>query len=337
MGRNDNRIMVSVSKHGEMISKLLLLGLLLMLSSQISFADEKKKNVRMYKFRVDRPVKSEIIYQFTDETDITRIFSDSTSFEYKRKIDYFFSQKVFGDPNKGLLNVTYTIDSIRYFFNDGPQTIRLNTASDFNNASDFEDFTVVTPSLGRSFDLIYSDYGDVAKVESEDFDWLRDYINDPKNSKAIQGMRKYLWLNGIGDSRLRHIVDIPKIMMMKEKKALDSTWESPMYFETNHLEFFAKPKVRVAEYRNGKFVMDAVFDTLVANKKDYYFYNTKNLCSLQDAKGKGSSIIYFDKRGLLDRMEMDVVAEIKAKQGKEVFTEKIQSNLTWQAIKKVGM
>jgi hypothetical protein len=337
MGRNDNSSMVSISMYGIIMSKFLLIALFLVSASVLMQADEKKKVVRKYKFRVDRPVKSDIIYQMTDESIVERTYSDGQTMDYHRKVDYFFSQKVFGDPKNNLLNVTYSIDSVRYYFKDGPKVVRVNTAADENNASTFEDFKVVSPSIGRKFDFVYSEYGDIANVESEQFDELLIELNKESMARALGEVGKHLWITGIGDSRLRQVCDVPKIMMMKEKKELDSTWESPLYFEVNFLEFFAKPDCRIADYKNGKYVFDAVFDKSQFNDKSYYFFKTGSLCKIEDAEADGAAIIYFDKFGLLDRMEMNVEATVKASVGKEVFTEKIKSNQTWQALKKYGM
>ncbi len=306
--------------------------------TNIVFAQEKavkgqaedQGEVVKYGIKVKYPVNTFSTNILTENTKVHRVYSDSTTDDYTRQVTYYYTTKIENSPKDGFQTLIIIIDSLTYNFKDGEKVMDYNSVDMSGNASRFKDLNMRTPALGREFNLVYSPYGDVSKIDGSDIKELKDYINE--NKSYMKPLDLFMWNNGVSFERLSYFGDNKKIQLPKDRIAIDSIWYSPINIELNGYSFTDTAAMKISHYNAGKFLLEGTMVNLTASNKDEYMYNVSKLIKIKKAVGTGKIELELTARGKLLNTKINYRTVIRVPVGEDYVDEIIDSSIEWKLI-----
>ncbi len=304
------------------------------LSAQTKGEDTKKKKEKALEYRLQAnfPLKMYFNYKLTESTKVWRQFSDSSVIEYEREVTYYFTHFAPNPPDDGFQQVRVIFDSLRYKFKEGDAVFEFDSQAEELPASSFIDLTATTVPMGRSFEMFYSPYGDVAKIEGKDIDWLLNFLRESAGAFP-DTVSAYIWYHGISDPHLQNIADIQKGSLPSGFIAEDSTWESRFNIELDGIKFRDTLKSEIIENKAGFITVKGEIDSLMPLPEQYRLYGIKNsLVNIDAGRGKGSYMIELTPRRAINLAKAEFYAEVVARVKRSKFKQKIHTKMTWELI-----
>ena len=282
-----------------------------------------------YKLFIKYPTNIVHKYKMTETTKVIRTYSDSAKKEYIREVTWYFSQLARSSPKEGFIEIEISIDSLNYKFTDADKKVVFNSQGDDFSAMAFPDFKYCQVPLGKSFNMIYSPYGEVAKIEGERLDELSSYI-ETKGQTILDSIEKFIWLDGISFENLTYLSDIKKVMFPPGLIKVDSSWKSPFETKIDGIYLYDTADVKFVDYNNGNFTVKANSKNLKISKKQAVIYGVKNFVKVDQCKGSGSYLISISPKGTIQNAESEFNIDFKISNLNDFILEKIKTNVVWE-------
>lgn len=343
MGRNDISCLVSLLfQEMKKIQKILsyffvLIFVFLILNRNELFSQDgakKSEEPPAYQLKFIPPQTIRHVYKMHDSTVVTRIFSDNSTKKYTREVSYYFNFVMPNPPKDGFMTFEVSIDSLKYKFTEGEAVFEFDSQADNPGALTFEDLVTTIVPLGNEFNLTYSPYGEVAKIDGERLDFLIDYIKQQKNNPMSDAIINFSWEEGISLDRLKFLADVKKILLPAEPIQIDSIWKTPIDLQLDYINFFDTLSTKITKFKDGFFHITGVSKNIRAKNKPAKLYGIKTqLIEVADTKGEGSFELILHSRGFVSKAEANYNLEIGSYIKKEYFKQKIETKTTWELLK----
>jgi hypothetical protein len=312
--------MKGIMKYVRNISKLLIFpALTLFLMSAILVQDNSEEQQIKIKYALN------ILnhYSTTENTTIVRTFSDNTTREYSRDIIYFFTTKLLSLPNSEFMELDVKIDSMKYRFKENGKEITANTEDeDFGETVYTEDLSNTVIPNTKTFIMVFSPYGDLAKITSESVEKMRNYVMK-HSAGSTDTLKRYNWLNQLSDNHLRYIADIKKLLVPIDPIKKDSTWKSPIIVRLDGKTFVDTSEVWIAHIELGEYFIESV-----GNKPKFLdnygtFYGIRYPMIIDSTLGKIKYSLRVDPFGTIKETDGLYSAKIFARSNREKFNDSI--------------
>ncbi|MBI5325646.1 MAG: hypothetical protein HZB41_10340 [Ignavibacteriae bacterium] len=324
------------------MKKIIILFSVFALFTYTNFADDtrkgldnenKKEEVEKFKPKVIYHTNAYRVYKYTETTNVKRIYSDSSTKEFKRVLTYFMTITIFNKPENGFETLKIVIDSMLYKLTDADKVYEFNSQADQIKPVKLKDLEAMSVPLNRQFEMTYSPYGEVAKIESPDIEEVIDYIKseDAKfGTNSKDELKNLIWFDGLSDNRLKHITDLQKIVFQQVPMAKDSIWHSPFTIEIDGKDFIDTVDSKIVEYNNGNITIESKTKNLKAIPKDSYFFGVTKPAHIDSVKGEGFYIFQINPRGIISKVDAEFTIDSECKVRFEPFKESVQSKLSWE-------
>ncbi|MCS7000286.1 MAG: hypothetical protein RML15_05125 [Bacteroidota bacterium] len=276
------------------------------------------------------PVGRLFSYEWTDTTTVRRIYSDSSTLEYQRVLTYYLSLEAMESPRDGRTSVQVTIDSLRYSFSSGGNTLRYNPGDQM--PLQFPDFVAAVVPVNRQFQMTYSPYWDVAAVEGEMLDWLRSYVMEGAgNVSGFDSLQQFIWLRNISLPVLAHYADPQKGALPNGRVAIDSLWQKPFVILADGIELRdPRARTRIVEQRGPVFVLRTESDSLRPTLERVKLYNIQRFVEIIGGQGRCAHTVELHKAGFVEMATTDLAADVQCRVRNEIFTQQIRSRYVWK-------
>lgn len=290
--------------------------------------DEKKKS-QEYKIAVRYPLNVFNLVTFTEETEVTRVYSDSSELSYTRKLKVWISYRMLDRPIDGFTKVKISIDSLDYHFTDGKRTVKHFSQEDAPMPLNFIDYAIASNPLGQEYELVYSPYYELVRIEGDRLDEILEIVSDPVFGPK-DTLQKFITLNWLSDQHLAYWSDIQKNIVPSGKITLDTTWKTPFMFELDGVPFRDSAECKLLGYNAGIYSFYAETKDLKPDLVKTLLYNIPRICDVESGKGSGNYKLKIRATGGIDSAEGDFNAEFTAKIGQERFRQKVKSKTKWE-------
>ncbi|MFA6572097.1 MAG: hypothetical protein WCT77_12765 [Bacteroidota bacterium] len=323
--------------------KYAVVALLFLVNTFFAFADDPQKGVNpkanpeipKHKVTVKYMKNTYRVYKLTEHTVVNRYTTDSVKSNYERDLTYFLTLGVPDPPDAdGFQRLVITIDSLNYkFIADSVKKIDYFTQDESKRPPRSVDFEAISVPMNRTFTFILSPYGEVAKIESEDISVLKDYIEEQgKNLKKKDAMKKFIWTDGLTDSRLLAIADYRKIMLPRQPIEKDTIWKTPISFQIDFKDYSDTLSAKIAEYNGGLYHIEATTNKILPSEKECYFNGVVQTGKVENTEGKGIFKMTINNKGIITRSEADFELINKCKVENETFNEQVTTKMIWDYI-----
>lgn len=318
-------------KTGIFSALILTLILAVPILSQNAQKGIPEKDTSYYRPVVKYPLHEYGVYKMNEVTDVFREYSDGSQKKYTRDITYFFTQYIPDLPKDGFNTVRVSVDSLHYKFQVGDAIYEWNSQVDTLAPPNFPDLNAVSIALGRDFDMIYSPYGELAKIEGEKLSWLKNYIVVEGKDK-LDSLKKNIWLRGISTEHLKYLTDLQKGIIPPGKVRRDSVWATPFDIQLDEVNFYDTAQSRIKDYNAGILSLESSFSKLKPAEETVRLYDINQLVNTTEGQGSGKYEISIGGNGWISNALLETEAQLKAKVKNEEFTQKIKTKATWELL-----
>lgn len=273
-------------------------------------------------------------YVLSDTTIVTRIYADSSSQNFTRIVKYFLTITQPDLPEKGFSKVDVNIDSIHYKFIEGNKTYTFSSLDNFDpKIFYFDDFKTISIPMSKEFTLVYSPYGEVAKIEGERLDYFRNYIKNTLK-ESNDSVLIYNWTDGLSDERLKSIGDVFKLIYPSNPVYQDSLWNSPFFIQLEGLNFIDTVAIKVIGSEGKNYILEGNFRTPLLIPKKVKFYGLNNLTWDIKMKGaKGNFVQKLTSAGAVQDFTINFDFSIVVGTTQKVFEQTTQKKIHWELVK----
>ncbi|GIV54704.1 MAG: hypothetical protein KatS3mg039_1222 [Candidatus Kapaibacterium sp.] len=275
------------------------------------------------------PVGRLFSYVYHDTTDVHRVYSDSSTLDYRRTVTYYLSLEAVESPHNGVASVQVTIDSLAYSFSSGGNTISYKPGDQM--PLQFPDFVAAVVPVNRQFRMEYSPYWDVATIEGDMLDWLRSYVTEgAEKVSSFDSVQQFVWLRNISLPVLAQYADPQKGALPAGRVALDSVWTKPFVCLADGIEFRdASAKTRIVEQRGPVFVLETRCDSLQPKLEALKLYNIGRFVDITGGSASCIHRVDVHKAGFIESASSILSALVTCRVRNEVFQQHIRSHTVW--------
>ncbi len=289
--------------------------------------------VKKYSIYIDWKDRVAHVYSVNHKTKVKRVFRDNLEVSYERNVTYFVSMSSVGSE-KGFTKLQCNIDSLRYSFTEGNNTLYYDSQDEKKTTlkTEFPDFTQTFGMLNHQFMFLISPYGEVAKVtgidQSGDLDWLRKFVDD--SGTAMDTLQKVLWYSVMSDENLKMIADISKgLIAGKMQIKADSVWTRNIGLRLDGLNFTDSVKTQVASHTKENIVISGTSTNLKPIlPQETRMFKIPGLGTVLSGNGTGTLRLDLTPRGTIKKQEVNYTADIEGKYKLENFKENIQTTVS---------
>ncbi len=296
------------------VQTVLLLTVVLLLSAipaqQSAAQTERDRPELRYSLKQQHPINVRKIYKMTQDAVVRRTYKDSSFIDYQRTIEYYLTTRVI-EQNDGFTTVTVLIDSMRYVFanlTDSMQTTYNSQTDKLNN--EFDDLTYATIPNSRIWNITYSSYGDIVKVESEDMNWVREYIKPLKNK--MTPMQYAMWDWASRDENMIWLGDIDRNVLPEARIKPTDTWQQDVHMRVSNMDFTSPANFNVVSFQDSVFTIQGKADSLQFKEAPIETYLPMNSDLSQLVSANGTATYHLEMQRFGTVQFVDVNARIHA-------------------------
>jgi hypothetical protein len=278
--------------------------------------------------------KTQVYYNYVlyDTSKVKRIYADSSTKEYQRIITYYLTLMQPDSPKEGFSRVEVSIDSLKYKFIDGEKVYEF---SDIDRATPdilkFDDFLTYSVPMSLNFEIIYSPYGETAKIQGERLEEKRKYVEQLKPT-IPDSIWYYNWTDGLSDQRLKQIGEVIKLSYPLSPVYRDSFWLSPIELQIDGINIVDTLELKATGFFNNKYTIVGEFKNPTSIWKKTKFYGIKSLSLPYIITGANGSIEQIlSATGLVNSLDIKLFFNLEVG-NPIIFIEKIYKRLHWEMV-----
>lgn len=293
---------------------------------------EAPLDTMQYRISLRYPTNVYTAYKLTETTDVKRTYSDGSAKDYTREVTYYFTTLVSKLPEDGFNTLTVTIDSMTYKFKEGNKIYEFDSQDHEKEIPNILDLTVQAVPLGRTFDMIYSPYHDVASIESEEFETLKDQILNAGKG-MMDEVNQTIWLRGFSNETLIQIADLPKGTIPFVRVRKDTVWKTKFRFQIDGINFLDTAHSRLADYQAGVFTIEAKIDSLRPLPEGVVLHDIRAIVTVDSGLVQGTFKYQIRPNGTVSFAEANFEGTVYPRIRNEVFRQYMRKKSTWEMLK----
>ncbi len=293
---------------------------------------DPKLDTMQYRITLRYPTNVYTAYKLIETTEVKRTYSDGSAKDYKREVIYYFTTLVSKLPEDGFNTLTVTVDSMKYQFKDGAKTYEFDSQDHEKEIPNILDLTVQAVPLGRTFDMIYSPYHEVASIESEEFESLKEQILNVGKG-LMDEVNQTIWLRGFSVETLTHIADLAKGTIPFARVSKDTVWKNQFRFQIDGINFFDTAYCRLADYQAGVFTIEVKADSLKPIPEGVVLHDIRAIVTVDSGLVQGTYKYQIRPNGAISYAEANFEGLVYPRLRNEVFTQYMRKKSVWELIK----
>ncbi len=302
-----------------------------LLGSSLLAQDAMKSENQKLTFMVKSiyPVNVSHVYKMTEKTKVIRRFSDSTVKEYNRDMTVFLSLYAPSAPDNGFNTLIISVDSLIYKYSDEKNTAVFNSQDDNSRPPKVSDYDSKGLILGKSFELTYSPYGEIAKITGEDLKEKRSLVNDPATG-IKDTIRRFNWNFGLSDGHLAFIGDLQKQVLPLKRIDTSDVWPAMFNYEIEGVHFSDTVNVKMKDYNTDVYNLVATMNKVKLPKGAYSFNGFDRFINLTDGTVSGTYTINVNPKGFIKYAEGNFESIMHLEYHGEMIEQKVTSTVSWE-------
>ncbi|MEI6089457.1 MAG: hypothetical protein WCR42_03305 [bacterium] len=269
-------------------------------------------------------------YVFKDSTNVNRMYSDSSMFNYLQNIDYNFSEKAPNRPDdQGNFSLDVSIDSIYFRFNSPNKKAEYNSAWDEGTPPfNIRNFERCSAPMGMEYAMQYSPYDEVTKISGDRLASKLKDLNDPKDGLK-DSIRRYVWLGGLNDRNLEFIADVNKNFLPENKVTPDTFWITTVKCRVDDVYFIDTVKMKVKSYTTKMYKLTGESIGRYLEKSPMLVYNMDKFVTPAFISGTSTYSMNLTPKGTIELLEAKYDLNLLLHYKNEPIVHIIKSNQKW--------
>ncbi len=317
----------------KLIIFLTLLGLNLALAQEKGNTLAKQDNALKYTLKSYFPVNVQLVYELTDTTKFTRIFSDSSKKSYTRIIKYYFSLSAPSAPDKEKIQeINVSVDSLEYSFNTADVKIYYNSQDDELRPPKIDDYLGYMVPLGLEFNFVYSPYFEVGNINGEIYEKRIKMLNDPL-TKPSDTLNLFVWSDRIEKTNLSTYFDVVKSFYPSQRIAIDSLWTKNLQYDIEGATIQDSAQFKLKSFNLKSFIIEGQSLSAKSLKGDKAIIpSIRYIIDVDNAKGYSNYYIKLQPKGILEELKINSQFNIEYKVNNDIILQEVNTNRNWKLL-----
>lgn len=273
------------------------------------------------------------IYRFTETTKVKRVFEDNTVNEYEKTVTYWFNVFVPGpEDENGFLLVEVKTDSMKYDLKSSDKNIYYTTTDyEMDMPLNYMDFFTNYVQYGQTFNMLYSPYGDVSKIDGDQLESeKRQY------AKTNDEIKRNQILYALSNSRLKFSFDVPKGVYPPYEVTKDTTWKSETEFFLCGVPLRGELINTFDGFSNNEYHISSTMDSLslISPIENVILPDLDKNCIITSGVATGDIKTDLHTSGNVKYSRAKLKALLKGKVGNFKFNQIVETTYTWDLLGK---
>lgn len=317
----------------KLIFFLTLLGLNFALAQEKGNTLAKQDNALKYTLKSYFPVNVQLVYELTDTTKFTRIFSDSSKKSYTRIVKYYFSLSAPSAPNKEKIQeIKVSVDSLEYSFNTADVNIYYNSQDDELRPPKIDDYLGYAIPLGLEFNFVYSPYFEIGNISGESYKKKIKMLNDPL-TKPSDTLNFFVWSDRIEKSNLSTYFDVVKSFYPSQRIAIDSLWGKNLQYDIEGATIQDSAQFKLKSFNLKSFIIEGQSLSAKSLKGDKAVIpSIRYIIDVDNAKGYSNYYIKLQPKGILEELKINSQFNIEYKVNNDIILQEVNTNRNWKLL-----
>lgn len=269
-------------------------------------------------------------YVFKDSTNVNRMYSDSSMFNYLQLVDYHYSLKAPNRPDEqGNYSIDVSIDSIYYRLDSPKKKADYNSAWDEGSPPfDIRNYESCTVPLGLEYTMQYSPYDEVTDLTGQRLDDKIANLSNPKTG-LTDSIRRYVWLGGMSDLNLEFLADVNKNILPDAKVNADTFWITTIKCRVDDIFFIDTVKMKIKSYTTKLYKLSGETIGRYLIKEPVLIFNIDKFIKPAYISGTSSYNVELTPKGTINLLEAKYDLNLLLNYKEEPIVHIIKSNQKW--------
>ncbi len=270
------------------------------------------------------------VYKYTEVTNVNRVYNDedSTKIKYSRRMTYYLTGFLPQDATKGSKTFYVNIDSM-YFEFDNFQSEFLEYNSQTQEADlNHPEIMAASVLMNRPVYMTYSPYGEIIDYQSDELDYLKDYLNDGGDT-VLPALDYFLWWDRMDKKSIGQIMDIPRNLIPETFIKPDTSWQRPVEMVYDGILLKDTATLKIREFTDGIYEIDGRASNIqISPNQKTYMYGHPEFCYIKTGEGQAKYHVRFNRLGVLGSVNTKVNAEFTVDAQPFSFSQTIETDNT---------
>lgn len=307
-----------------------IISILIVLFVTLPALAQEAEEVETFNIFSAFPVNVTHLYDFTENTEVVRTFSDGSEFAYNKFIVYHMNYYAPNRPQDGFQEVRISVDSLKFRFTDNKDTIDYNSQSD-DKVPPFNIFAYEKASiyLGKEYMLHYNPYYEITELTGERLERQR-YLLDDEDHGMRDPIRKHVWKYNLSDEHLIFNGDLRKGFFPPFRAEIDTTWKSEIYLEVDNIPFRDSVLMSFDDFTIKNYEMSGESIGINVPESEVVLHTIKEKSKVLGGEGDVNYYLKVSPKGFINYVEINIDVKFKLQIKNEIFEQHYNTVYTWQ-------
>ncbi len=273
------------------------------------------------------------IYRFTETTKVKRVFEDSTVNEYEKTVTHWYNVFVPGPvDDNGFLLVEVKTDSMEYKLTSNDLNLYYTTTDfEMDLPLNYIDFFTSYVQYGQTFNMLYSPYGDVSKIDGDQLE-----SEKMQYAKTHDETKRNQILYALSNNRLKFSFDVPKGVYPPFEVTKDTSWNSESEFFVCNVPLSGDLVNTFKGFSNNEYHIYSKMDNLTLKSpiENVILPDLDKNCIITSGVATGEINTDLHTSGNVKYSRAKLKAILTGKVGNYKFNQIVETTYTWDLIGK---
>ncbi len=272
-------------------------------------------------------------YELQEHTRVERHFADGTTRSWERRTSSVLRFYAFTSREHDMTEVACRIEELRYELRGDTVHITFDSRHPETLRQRHPDLDYATMLLGTEAEILFSAYGDIARIGGEQLEWLRQYLREELGRDSLQLSAK---LAAVSNARWAAVFDLHKGIVPGTRVREDSTWHRLTTLWLEGAEWRDTAHIHIAQTTDTTRVLVGVLPALSLASPSAWLPDMPTApVALSNGTGHAQITVELAPRGLILRSELHAHTEFNAvPQGRGTpFRQTTQVTFTWRFLR----
>ncbi len=276
------------------------------------------------------PVNVTHLYDFTENTEVVRTFSDGSEFTYNKFIVYHMNYFAPNKPDEGFQEVHVSVDSLKFRFTDNKDTVDYNSQTD-EQVPPFNIFAYEKASifLGKEYELHYNPYYEINNITGDRLELQRYRLDDEEHGMR-DPIRKHVWKFNLSDEHLLFNGDLRKGFFPPFRAKKDTTWQSQIYLEVDNIPFRDSVLMSFDDFTIKNYELSGESTGIQVPQSEVVLHTIKAKSKVLGGEGDVNYYVKVSPKGFINYIEINIDVKFNIQIKNENFEQHYKTTYTWE-------
>lgn len=302
--------------------------IVLLVGSQFELFAQQSAPAAVREYRLQALYRAGVAqnYEFVENTTVERTFSEGTQKTFERKVTYYMTLRCV-ESSDGIATIVVNADSLIYAFSGEGKSVDYNSQIDIS-PKDFPDLSNYIGPLNRSYEIVVTPYGEVTKVQGDQIEFWRDYLE--QNAADLDSVPYLIWTQSLAKENLIHIGDLQKRVIPGLRMRVDSSWKHNYMLRADGVYYDGKVTSRFAAFNGGLYEIITKDSIPARRMQNIYTVGIPYVTTVLEGHALVDSKLILSASGTIDELSTTVRSDILVAVHAEKIKQRATTTLNWK-------